>query len=175
MKKKDKTIKLTVETQELPADPDKNKARSVFTQFKFTYEDLKEFEISLKQKNKKKHLKDNKGRVKIYFDGFDLLINNLRTTTAYRTALIMIKHLDWDGTVSISQQEIGKKLNIKRQNINKAIKEILEPGPENKPLFVKIDTKKGTIAKYRINENLAWKGWIDKKPSMQKTASQCLN
>jgi len=87
----------------------------------------------------------------------------------------MIKNLEWDGTVTISQPSIGKELKIKQQNINKAIKEILEPGTENKPLFTKIDTKKGTTAKYRINEDLAWKGWIDKKPSMQKTSSQYLN
>jgi len=87
----------------------------------------------------------------------------------------MIKNLDWDVTVTISQPSIGKELKIKQPNIHEALKEILESGPENQPLFVKLDTKKGTTAKYRINEDLAWKGWIDKKPSMQKTSSQYLN
>jgi len=111
----------------------------------------------------------------LYTSGTKLLRNNLRTVTAYRTVLVMIENLDWDGTVNISQRDIAKELNIKQPSVHKAMIELLEPGPENQPLFVKLNTKKGTTAKYRINENLAWKGWIDKKPSMQKTSSQYLN
>jgi len=173
MRKKDS--KLNIETQEFPSDPKMDMVRKIYTEFKFTYEELAEYEIYLKRKNQKKHLKDNKERIKLYTSGTKLLRNNLRTVTAYKTALVMLENLDWNGTVTISQRDIGKELNIEASNVNKAIKEILEPGPENQPLFVKLDTKKGTTSKYRINENLAWKGWIDKKPSMQKTSSQYLN
>jgi len=80
----------------------------------------------------------------------------------------MLKNLNWKGTVDITQQEIANRLKIKKQQVQRSVSTIIK---EN--LFTK-ERKFGRNI-YQVNEDLAWKGWIDTKPSMHELASKLLN
>ena len=96
------TMLVKTRDQEIPPNPKTNQSRSVYTEISLTYDGLKEYQIV--QRPKVRHLKDKKERVKLYMSGIELLIKNINTSTGYKVALFMLKNLDWNGKVSISQR-----------------------------------------------------------------------
>ena len=70
----------------------------------------------------------------------------------YRVLLLLISRLDFENWIQITQKEIAEKLEIKKQNVSKAIllldeKNIILRGP-----------KVGRSNTFRLNPHFGWKG-----------------
>jgi len=125
-----------------------------------------------KRKKLPLHVKDKQSRYKMYDTGTNILTdtNRVRTHSSLRVALFLLSKLDWNGTIEgLSLSDIGENLGMKPQNVFKAIKELCsetdDKGNQIAPIFTKTRLKNGN--RYVVNDDIAWKGWIDNKPSLQ--------
>jgi len=116
-----------------------------------------------RRKKGNQHMKDQTHRIKLYDNGIDMLLKlPLRET---RTLLAMLKYIDWNGKINVTQKQIGEETGIFREYITKTIKNLISKNYITKERI-------GSKNIYQINENIAWKGWIDTKPSSQKKSSK---
>ena len=72
----------------------------------------------------------------------------------YRVLLLLLSRLDFENWIQVTQAEISKKLNMKKQNVSRAIsilesKEIIFRGP-----------KVGRTYSFRLNPDFGWKGKV---------------
>ena len=73
------------------------------------------------------------------------------TGECYRVLFVLLTELDYENYIYIPQKEIGKKLGIRPQNVNRAVKVLLQKG-------ILLSNERG----YRLNHNYGWKGNVRK-------------
>jgi len=136
----------------------------------------KNLRLSLEEEDKIRHLRDKKWRYKMYDTGTKVLTDKDRVSTlsTLRVALFLLSKLDWNGKIyGISYSEIGKNLEMKPPQIQRAINELCidtdKKGNKVVPIFTKEKNNGRNI--YLVNDDIAWKGWIDEKPSIQSEKS----
>ena len=66
--------------------------------------------------------------------------------------LYMMGRLDWDNYITLSQVEIAGELGMYRQDVNAAIKLLVERG------IIQQGPKAGRTNSYRLNSTYGWKG-----------------
>ena len=72
----------------------------------------------------------------------------------YRVLLLLLSRLDFENWIQVTQSEISKKLNMKKQNVSRAMltleeKQIVFRGP-----------KIGRTYSFRLNPDYGWKGKV---------------
>ena len=71
-----------------------------------------------------------------------------------RVFLALLAYLDYENFIQVPQVEIANKLTMQKQNVNRAIKALLE-------LSIIFDGPKiGRSKSYRLNPNYGWKGTV---------------
>ena len=83
------------------------------------------------------------------------------TGEAYRVFLKMVSNLDWENYIKITQKEISEDLGIRKQNVSRAVKLLVEKG-----IIIK-GPKSGLSNTYRLNEFYGWKGKIANMPKVE--------
>ena len=74
------------------------------------------------------------------------------TTEPYRVLMILLGKLDFENWIHVSQTEIAEILNMKRQQVSRAIKLL-----EKKGILLR-SPKIGRSYGYRLNPYYGWKG-----------------
>ena len=71
-------------------------------------------------------------RIKGFFmadqKGFEELAKSGLTGEAFKVLLLMMGRMDYENSISISQKEIGETLQMKKQNVSRAVKLLREKG-----------------------------------------------
>lgn len=93
--------------------------------------------------------------VRVFTDDFQEMAKRINSLTTLKVRDIFLANIDWDGCIRLSQKKIGEILEIKQQQVGRAIKELEELG------IIKI-IKEGKNNIYMMNPSIAWKG-DDKK------------
>lgn len=75
------------------------------------------------------------------------------TKNAHRVFLFMLSQMAFDNYAMISQADIGRRLQIDKGDVSKAIKEL-----KGQNILVSTDKTPGRSLAYRINSHSAWKG-----------------
>jgi predicted transcriptional regulator len=75
----------------------------------------------------------------------------------WRVLAILIKRLEYENWLVITQQEIADQLGMQRQNVTRSLKKLTD-----KAIIVK-GKKQGTINSYRLNAFYGWRGKITKE------------
>jgi len=69
-----------------------------------------------------------------------------------RVLTYMMGRLDWDNYITLSQVEIAGELDLHRQDVNTAVKLLVERG------IIQEGPKNGRSHSYRLNSTYGWKG-----------------
>ena len=76
------------------------------------------------------------------------------TGTDFRVLSKLITHMEYENWIKVSHQRIADELNLKRQNVSRSFKKLVEldilekhPDPNYKGRFI-----------YRLNPSLGWRG-----------------
>lgn len=99
-------------------------------------------------------------------DRMDALMNSGLTVEGFRVLFALLKRLDFQNLIVASPTKIGEELNMKPQNVSKAIAklvaiEVILKGP-----------KVGQSQTYRLNPSYGWKGKpLSHKQALQERAS----
>ena len=72
----------------------------------------------------------------------------------YRVLLLLLSRLDFENWIQIAQSEIGKKLNMRKQNVSRAISLL-----ESKGILLR-GPKVGRSYAFRLNPYFGWKGKV---------------
>jgi hypothetical protein len=71
---------------------------------------------------------------------------------AYRVFFAVISMLDFENWIQLNQSELSERLNLKRQNFNRAIQKL-----EGEKILLR-GPKFGRSLTFRLNPNYGWKG-----------------
>ena len=71
---------------------------------------------------------------------------------SYRVLMVLLAELDYDNFLSISQREIGERLQMHQQSVARALQQLLERG------VVIAGPKVHGQRTYRLGDKLGWKG-----------------
>lgn len=77
--------------------------------------------------------------------------------TDWRVLAILMKRLDYENWIYVTQQEIANELGTKKQNVSVAIQKLVR-----KSIILKGE-KKGNVNCYRLNTYYGWRGRINKE------------
>lgn len=80
-----------------------------------------------------------------------------------RVLMLMMGKLDFENWIRVSQAELADELGMKRPNVSKAIKLLVEKGILHK------GPKVGNSWTYRLDPYFGWKGKASKKKAAEKT------
>jgi len=94
-----------------------------------------------------------------FFMGFQSMFEALakdKTLSGVDTRILhyLFSACEFENYLMINQSEIAEKLDLKRQNVGRSIKKLIEGG------YIE-QRKVGRRNVYRINKNLIWKGKVD--------------
>lgn len=76
----------------------------------------------------------------------------LRKLDELRVFLALLRHLDYDNLVLVSQKRIAEELGMHKSNVSKAIRSLVERG------FLVASERIGNVRAYRLSPLVAWKG-----------------
>lgn len=103
-----------------------------------------------------------KVRVKDWFmaweRGFERLAEEDLTGEALRVLMYTFANLDYENYVRVSQSEISEKLKLRKQNVSRAIRVLVE-----KQILLEGD-REGKFKTYRLNSFYGWKGKVRNMP-----------
>jgi len=94
-------------------------------------------------------------------DGFSHLAKSDLTLEETRVLMLLFSQLDFENWLRVAQIEIANELNMKKQNVSRAIKKLVEKGILHK------GPKVGTSWTYRLDPSFGWKGKASKKKHTQ--------
>lgn len=77
------------------------------------------------------------------------------TWEMWRVWSYMISKLGFENWIVIPQKEIGESLEMKKENVSRAVKSLLDKG------MILKGPKIGRTNAYKLNSNYAWKGTIN--------------
>lgn len=77
------------------------------------------------------------------------------TWEMWRVWSYMISKLGFENWIVIPQKEIGESLEMKKENVSRAVKNLLDKG------MILKGPKIGRTNAYKLNSNYAWKGTIN--------------
>jgi hypothetical protein len=60
--------------------------------------------------------------------GFEMLAKSNLTCEGYRVLMLMMSRMEYENAITISQKEIAEALNMKKQNVSRAIKSLRSQG-----------------------------------------------
>ena len=102
---------------------------------------------------KSKHLSKGGDFLALYQDSIDYISNmpNMKLETL-RVILKLFAKLDFDNYIRINQSKIAEEMMIKRPNVSRAIKNLLEMD------IIREGPRTGTAKTYRLNPMIAHKG-----------------
>ncbi len=93
--------------------------------------------------------------------GFERLASDPELTLeAHRVMNMLLANLDFDNYIQITQKEISEALGMKKQNVSRAMKLLVDKG-----IIIK-GPRSGRIATYRLNEFYGWKGKVKNMPKL---------
>ena len=84
-------------------------------------------------------------------DALDVLAQFKRVED-FRVLMLLLKHLDYENLITANQAEIARELDMKRSNVNSAVKRLISVGA------ILEGPKVGTSRTYRLNPHFGWKG-----------------
>lgn len=96
----------------------------------------------------------------------DFLSNAIKRFDTYRVFLQLCGKLQTENYLVISQTEIANNLSMKRPNVSRAVKELLDLR------IILKGTKIGVQQTYRLNPNFGWKGKPKKHHEALRTMLQ---
>jgi len=95
-------------------------------------------------------------------EGFTYLAKLNLPQEQMRVLMLMMGKLDFENWIRISQADLAKELGMKRPNVSKAIKMLVEKGIIHK------GPKVGTSWTYRLDPNFGWKGRAKNKKAAER-------
>lgn len=85
-----------------------------------------------------------------------------------KVLLALLAHLDYENYIQISQVDICAQINMKKPNVSRAIKNLLEKS-------ILLDGPKiGRSRSYRLNPNYGWKGTISNHKKVLKSGFEII-
>ena len=95
----------------------------------------------------------NKGWVMNSQEALELIAQDKEITgRIHRVLWLLVAHLDFENWIQLSQKEICKKLDMKKQDVSSAVKVL-----EEKEIIIR-GPKVGRSYSFRLNPMLGWKG-----------------
>jgi biotin operon repressor len=86
-------------------------------------------------------------------NGLDFLAKSRLNGETLRVLLYMMKYMEFENYIKITQQQLADELGMRRQHISRSIKKLCE-----KNIIEKV--KKGRDNYYRLNPEIAWRGSV---------------
>lgn len=93
-----------------------------------------------------------KGWLAMAQDALMYLAEEVRSVEDYRVLMALMAKLDFENLIQVPQVELAVKLKMKRPNINRSMKRLVELG------VILEGPKIGRSKTYRLNPNIGWKG-----------------
>ena len=100
-------------------------------------------------------------------DGFVEIAKKKLGAEAMKVFLFLLGHIEYENLLVISQVEIARELEMKKQNVSRAIKTLIT---EN-VLEIK-DPHRKRRQRFRLNLKYAWKGSLKNLPKEQKNSAK---
>ena len=86
----------------------------------------------------------------------------------WRVLAYLLGRMDWENWLRLSQKDVGEALGMKRQNVQRALRVLLE-----KEVIEKSGTTVGSANLYRMSKQVAWRGkarnWHTARKGQQPT------
>lgn len=98
--------------------------------------------------------------------GFRRLAHMDLTKTTRRVLDLLFAELDFDNYIAVSQAELARELDLPRQNINRAVGELLEHG------VIVRGPRVGNVFTYRLDPNFGWKGRASRRTEALERAAK---
>jgi DNA-binding transcriptional MocR family regulator len=80
------------------------------------------------------------------------LAKTVRSAEAWRVLALLLGRIDFENWINVSQADVARELGLKRQNVARALAQLLELGA------VLEGPKVGLHRTYRLNPSYGWKG-----------------
>lgn len=79
-------------------------------------------------------------------------LSNIKRVEDFRVLFALLKRLDFNNLIQVSQAEVARELEMDRAQVNRAIKRLIMLGA------VIAGPRIGTAMSYRLNPTFGWKG-----------------
>jgi len=93
-----------------------------------------------------------KGWLAMAQDPLDILATADVTGETYRVLFKLLARLDFENLIAVNQSDIAKELGLKRENVNRSIRALVNLGVLLKGPRI------GAIRSFRLNPHFGWKG-----------------
>lgn len=94
------------------------------------------------------------------------VLKGIKDIEQQRVFWALIERLDFENYINVVQAEIAKDLGMHKQNVNRAIKELVE-----QDIILK-GPKVGRNVTYRLNPNIGWRGSAQNHQQALRTADK---
>ena len=96
-----------------------------------------------------------RGWFMVWENGLERLAKDSEITgESFRILIYMLSKLDYENYIKVTQKDIVKALNIRKQNVSRAVKLLVSKG------IIIQGPRSGKSFTYRLNEFYGWKGKI---------------